>query len=166
MDSTVSREDLALAFKERLQRMGKLDDIRASLRSEVFQCLQNSQQKDNPESDKLHDRKCDSDVVLPIELELCHGLILEYLQCSGLVHTLSTYRVETSVIHSSGQLTNNERLMRRMMEELYMCHSGEDKDAYRKDTPYQGKKRDTIPLLFRIVRNLHRRCVLKRKNEM
>ena len=71
MDPSVSREDLVYAFKERLQRMGKLDDIQAFLRSEVFSCLQNSQDKDNHESDKLNDKHN------PIELELCHGLIVE-----------------------------------------------------------------------------------------
>lgn len=80
-----------------MERGGKLNNIRASLRSEVFQCLQHSIKIKKQVDDKSQD---EFDICVPEEVELCHGLIIEYLRYNGLIHTLSTFKAETEGMHT------------------------------------------------------------------
>lgn len=110
-------DDVSLALKETLQRNGKLDSIRASLRSEVFQSLQLAlQHKYSGDNNHFENDKENIEAQVPNdEIEICHELICDFLQCSGLVHTLSTFKAETS---SNCNIASKKRSNKDTDEEL------------------------------------------------
>ena len=161
-----SIEEVADAFKESLQRTGKLGTIRASLRSEVFQCLQSSLNAKRNDISAENGNTIGNICAPPMEIQLCHSLILEYLQCNGLVHTLSTFKAETSEMFSrSSNLTDRIDFTSRIEEELSL---NDDDDNDVEETARSRKRNSTvtdiktikkaerIPLLFKIVRSLRR----------
>ena len=92
----IMEDNIVEAFKNTLERKGNLDHIRASLRSEVFQCFQSalSHKKYGKNHDGV-DQEQENLSSSTIVIEICHHLISEFLQCSGLIHTLSTFKAET-----------------------------------------------------------------------
>ena len=165
--TSVSVEEVANAFQESLDRLGRLDHIRASLRYEVYQCLQQSLQlnngfnRSNDDENSEYNKCGDGDdnnsknhihnIPTPREVELCHALIVDYLHCRGFVHTLSTFKAEMKGKQHRKDDYNGEYddgLRRRIKKELNLeeqiCHENSKED----------KEQATVPLLFQIVTSL------------
>lgn len=165
MESSVSVEELAIAFKESLDRGGKLHNIRASLRSEVFQCLQHSIKTKKQVDDKSQD---EFDLCVPEEVELCHGLIIEYLRHNGLIHTLSTFKAETEGMHTrisdDYDVVDENTMVKRLKKKLNLNnlvnddmenknHGCNDDKAH--NTRHElSQKNSNIPIILQIICSL------------
>ena len=93
-DSEHDSVDLLDALKLSLKRKGTLGKLKASLRYEVFDCLQRSLQCIQEEKDSssngeaLHPSP-------PKENEIINGMIAEYLHFNGYEQSLRMFQVET-----------------------------------------------------------------------
>ena len=178
MEDSISVNDLACAMKESLERMGKLDSIRASLRSQVFQCLQSSlqikqQQEQQTQQSSFdsnkHETKLESrhDLIMvdaPIEFDLCQYLIVDYLKCCGFQHTLSTFKAESgdtrmnNRTHDSAKLATSEQIMRRIIQDLERVNHRRNKENLQLEE--ENVEEDTsnsmnLPTLFSIIKHLN-----------
>jgi hypothetical protein len=173
MESTISVEELAQAFKESLDRGGKLHNIRASLRSEVFQCLQNSIKIKKQVDDKSRD---DIQLYAPEEVELCHGLIIEYLRYNGLVHTLSTFEAETEGMHTrisyDYDAVDESSIVKRLKKKLNLNNLNDDMDENKSDrcsdeannaTDELSHNNSKIPILLQIIDSLRQGTLTYRR---
>ncbi len=182
-----SVEVVADSVQERLERLGKLKDIRASLRHEVFQCLQSSRKAEQhcspsrcsntvPSDGGGDDQAVSSNVnnnayeepkiIMPMEVKLCHLLIQEYLQSSGLHHTLNTFNAETSDmdvnISSSNKMRfNTKDISNTIQQELF--EFGDDRNGdeqlekvFKMNNRDQLQVEENIPTLFTIVSSMRK----------
>ena len=152
---SVEIKDLKSAFKECLESKGKLDDIRASLRSEVYQCLQLALNQKFENDERNEDKKNSN--TPPFEIEICHRLIREFLQCSGLVHTLSTFEAEVANVFTEEQRrkAGHHDIMKKFEQQV---QKKRDNNSYKESLEiFQNGKRicdlqkKEIPLLLQVV---------------
>jgi len=175
--AVASVEELTNAFKDSLQRKGSLADIRASLRNEVYQCLSKSlriKRAHNSASANVDDKSsiANEDELYrlspPMEVKIANYLVMEYLNRSGLHHTLSTFKAEFSELCGNDETENgnqNEEGMITITElehELdltrILARSNDEEHFIFENGPTTNfrPRQNTTPLLYRIIHSLRR----------
>ena len=150
-----SVEDIAQTLTERLDQSGILTDIRASLRHAVFQSLQTSLRSEQAEVSSEVGNKPET-TPMDAKLRLCHLLIMEYLQSSGLNHTLNTFMTEASDMHSKNGKSINLREIRNTIHQEIDLNLllGDNRNV---DEQFENKsKEENIPMLFTMVDSMRR----------
>ena len=96
-----SLDELTDALAESLESSGELSKIRAHVRASVFHALENTERQDENGDAKAREKGAASYAAYAI-----NEMFAEYLEFSGLTHTLSVFQRESG--HPRGALASPE----------------------------------------------------------
>jgi len=152
--TTATIDELGDAFKESLERKGVMGKLRASLRSELYKCLQSSVQhtrETNPSSSK---EGVDLPLLaslpmktgIPPENGIIDQLFIEYLEFNKYSYTLSTFQEELS-----GETQSEEAHDRDVSRKAFKTDLGV---TQKQNCRYQyaGSSSLKVPLIYGIVK--------------